>query len=188
MNWLVSVGALCVLASAAGADGHTPVVGVMTDVGVPDGATASLVVRPARAIRLELGVGHDGAGPGVRAGLTWIPLSSWITPVVSIGAGRFFETDANPVVRYVTGDATFSSPLLDRFGYDFAVARVGVEMGRRPVTFFVHAGVTAVEGSLHGLSTLSNDNMMSQVTVSSTDAHVRVVGVSVDLGLIFYLH
>jgi len=169
------------------ASADSPVVGVMTDVGVPDGATASVVVRPVRALRVELGVGHDGAGPGVRAGLTWIPLSSWITPVISIGAGRFPERNANPVVRMVTGDQTFESPVLDKFGYDFAVARVGVEMGRRPVTFFIHAGATAVDGTLHNVFTQS-DNSMSQVTVSSSDPHVRVIGVSVDLGFVIYLH
>src|SRR3954465_15242351 len=77
---------------------NTGTVGLMTDVGLPDGGTASLVVRPIRALRVEAGVAHDVVGPGVRGGVTWIPLSSWATPVLSVGYGRFFERDANPIV------------------------------------------------------------------------------------------
>src|SRR5580704_8838962 len=46
-----------------GAQGMTstdrPRIGVALDVGVPDGATASLVYRPLRALRVEAGLSHN---------------------------------------------------------------------------------------------------------------------------------
>jgi len=173
-------------ATTAAADGR---IGLMTDVGVPDAATASLVVRPVRALRAELGIAHDVVGPGVRGGLTWIPLRWWATPVLGVGYGRFFERDANPLVRTIAGDATFSSPLFDRVGYDFAVARGGLELGRR-VTFFIHAGVARVTSSVRGVAQATNEAAAasgSMVTVTTTDPEVRIWTVSADLGLILYL-
>src|ERR1700683_1266382 len=66
---------------------HAPFIGVMTDIGGPDGAPASLGVRPIRPLRLELGVADNGVGPGVRGGATWIPLHSWATPTVGVSYG-----------------------------------------------------------------------------------------------------
>jgi hypothetical protein len=186
-----SAGSQVAARASAGDAVHVPFIGLMTDVGVPDGATASIVIRPVRALRVELGVGHDGVGPGVRGGLTWIPLRSWATPVLGVGYGRFFERDANPIYRLVTGDAMFSSPLLDRVGYDFATARAGIELGREHVTFFVHAGITRVTAALHDVALASNAAAAqggSMVTVSSTDPSVQLWTVSANVGLVFYLH
>ena len=174
-----------VTAMAPARDGG-PTLGVMTDIGIPDGATASLAARPIRALRVELGVAEDGVGPGVRGGVTWIPLSSWATPTLGVSYGRFFERDANPLARTISGDSTFSSPLLDRVGYDFASARAGIELGRRHVTFFIHAGVSAVTAQLHNLDMVAN-NPGSMVTVSTTDPHIRLVSVSANLGFVVYL-
>ena len=200
MRCLVALLALAGTAAAAPAvtavsplahTSESPMLGVMADVGLPDGATASVVVRPLRPLRLELGAAHDGVGPGVRAGVTWIPLRSWITPTLGVSVGRFFERDANKLARTLSGDATFSSPLLDKVGYDFASARVGLELGRRHVTFFIHAGVSLVTGTVHNVDMAAQGDMSSgatsTVTVSTTDPHVRLLSVSANLGFIVYL-
>lgn len=170
---------------------HVPFIGVMTDVGLPDGGTASLVVRPVRALRLELGAAHNLISPGVRGGVTWIPLRSWATPVIGAAYGHFFERDANPIVRTVSGDPTFDSPILDRIGYDFAVARAGIELGRQRFTFFLHAGVTRVTGQLHDVAQASNAAAAqsgSMVTVTSTDPRFALWTVSADVGFVIYLY
>src|SRR6185436_7926376 len=41
--------------------------GVMADAGAPDGATASLVLRPIRMVRLHVGGSYNMISPGVRA-------------------------------------------------------------------------------------------------------------------------
>lgn len=166
-----------------------PHVGVMTDVGVPDAATAAVVAR-SRSLRAELGIGHDVVGPGVRGGLTWTPLKWWAAPVLGAGYGHFFARDANPLVRTVTGDATFSSPLLERVGYDFAYARTGIELGRKRFTFFIHAGISRVTGEIRGVAQATNAaaaDSGSMVTVSSTNPEVRIWSVSADLGFIVYV-
>lgn len=164
---LVTVGA-----PAAAADSH---VGVMGDVGVPDGATASLAVRPVRALRFEGGIATDGAGPGWRAGVTLLPLPWRVSPVVGVAYGRMLVRDANPFVQEATGNAMFSSPLLSRVGYDFAVARAGLEFGQRSTVFFIHAGVTRVTGQVHGIAGVA------------TDPQVEVWAASANLGMVFYL-
>ena len=165
-------------------------IGLMTDVGVPDGATASLVVRPIRQLRFEAGVAHNVVSPGVRGSVTWIPLATWATPVLSVGYGRFFERDANPIVQQLSGDSTLVSPLLERVGYDFANARVGVELGKKYFTFFLHAGVSRVTGSVHNLNQVAADQSStdSMVSVTTTDPKLTLWGVSANLGFIIYVH
>jgi hypothetical protein len=168
---------------------ETGTIGVMTDVGVPDGGTASLVVRPVRALRLEGGVAHDVVGPGVRGSVTWIPFGTWATPVVSVGYGRFFERDANGLVQKISGDPTLSSPLLDKVGYDFANARIGIELGKKYFTFFLHAGVSRVTGTVHNLDQVAaTETANSMVSVTTTDPKLTLWGVSANLGFIFYVH
>jgi len=154
-------------------------IGAMTDVGVPDGATASLVVRPRRMLRLNAGVAHNSISPGVRTGLTFLPFDWPVTPVISLDVGHFFERDANKMVRVVLSDPTFSSPLLDRVGYDFADAHVGFEFGQRAVAFYVHAGVSAVYAQVHNAST--------EMVTFTSDPTVRIYSVSARMGLVFYL-
>jgi len=169
---------------------ETGTIGIMTDVGLPDGGTASLVVRPIRALRLEAGVAHNVVSPGVRGSLTWIPLGTWATPVLSVGYGRFFERDANAIVQTVSGDPTLSSPLLEQVGYDFANARVGLELGKKYFTFFIHAGVSRVTATVHNIDRVAADQTAanSMVSVTTTDPKLTVVGVSANLGFIFYVH
>jgi hypothetical protein len=177
-----------VSATAKPTDSHLPAIGIMTGLGVPDGASASLAVRPVRALRFELGAAHNGVGAGVRGGLTLVPFKSWFTPVIGVVYGHFFERDANKTVRLATGDATFDSPLLDKVGYDFAAARAGIELGRKRCTFFLHAGIARTWGEIHNFSEAADSsNTNSMITITSSDPHVTVWSVSADLGFVFYL-
>ena len=159
---------------------QTPTFGVMADVGLPDGGTASLVARPIDMVRLELGAAHNGVGPGVRGGVTWVPFRSWFTPVIGVAAGHFFERDANPLARRISGDPTIDEPMLRHFGYDFANAQLGLEFGHERFTFFIHAGITRVTGQIHDLTAMDT-NTDSHVTVSSSDPDVKLTTVSAKL-------
>jgi hypothetical protein len=187
--------AACLVMLSAASVQAAPTVGVMTDIGVPDAGTISLVARPVRPLRLELGASDDVVGPGIRGGVTWIMLHSWATPVLGAGYGDFFERNATQVARFVTGDPTFSSPLLDRVGYQFAFARTGIELGRGPVTFFIHAGIAHVTGSVSNLTealamtgaSSGTGSGSANVTVTSADAHVAIWCASADVGLVVYI-
>ncbi|MGE3543287.1 MAG: hypothetical protein AB7L28_05125 [Kofleriaceae bacterium] len=161
--------------------------GVMADVGVPDGATVSVVARPLLPLRLHLGVSHNGISPGVRAGATVVPFSTWFTPSLSVDYGHYTEGDANPIARMVSGDDSFASPLLERVGYDYANAHVGIELGRTWMTFYIHAGMSRVMADVHELDAAAADHADAQTTISfPKDPRLEITTISARLGWIVY--
>lgn len=165
-----------------------PRIGAGADLGLPDGATVSIVVRPIRSIRAHAGLSHNLISLGQRAGLTWVPLSWWASPTLSVEYGRYAEGNANPLVRAVSHDPTFSSAVLDRVGYSYANAHLGLELGRRWFTFYVHAGVSRVTGEVHNLSAETMSQSAGTTSVSfARDPSVRLWSVSARVGFIVYL-
>jgi opacity protein-like surface antigen len=176
MRRLVLLFVLAVASSASAAPGF----GVMADVGVPDGATASLAVKPIRALTLHGGVGHNYVSRGLRAGVTLAPFRSIVRPTLSVDYGRYAEGDANPLVRMVSGDASYHSPTLERVGYSYANAHVGLELGHH-FTFYLRAGASRIESSIHDLAADSESITFVQ------DPRATVWTVSARIGLAFYL-
>lgn len=167
---------------------RSPRIGVSADVGVPDGATMSVVYRPIRALRVHAGLSHNLISLGEQVGVTLVPLSWWASPTVSLEYGHFAEGNANPAVRRFRGSDASSSPALDRVGYDYANARVGLELGRRWFTFYLHAGVSRVTGTIHDLDAATMSSSTGTTRVSfTTDPTVRVWSVSASLGFVVYL-
>jgi hypothetical protein len=176
--------ALTLVAASASAD-TLPRFGMMTDVGVPDGATASIVVRPLRQVRLNAGVGHNLVAPGVRGGVTVIPFGTWFAPTLAVDYGHFSEGNANPAIQMITGDPTFDSKQLERIGYDYIDAHAGIELGRKWFTFYLHAGMSRISGTIHNLSSSPSDGSMTTVTFTR-DPNVTLTTVSARLGIVFY--
>jgi hypothetical protein len=197
----IAVTALIVLAAVAHADPSitgfaapaspvTGTLGAIAGIGVPDGATLGLAWRPVHALRLEASFADNYISPGYRGGVTYIPFRSWATPTLGVAYGHFAERDANPVIRQVTGNPTFDSAMLDRFGYDYAAARVGLEFGRKPFTFYLHAGATRITAAVHDIAAASSSSAMqsaSNVSITTTDGHVVLWAPTVDLGFVVYL-
>jgi hypothetical protein len=185
--------AACLLAAppAAGADSPLGLAsssgsrrfGLMLDAGVPDGANASLVLRPWRAVRFHAGGSYNLVSPGIRAGVSLIPLDFWISPTLTIDGGHYFEGNANETIQRLSGDTSFSNAMLDRVGYDYANARLGIELGRKWMTFYIHGGVSRILGTVHNID--SAIDSQTPVTVSN-DVPVRIWTVSARLGLIVY--
>lgn len=161
------------------AHADAPRFGVMADVGVPSGATGSLVYRPFGALRVHAGGGHNLVGPGLLAGITLAPLRRVVSPTLALDAGRYFERDANAAVTRVAGAPSDASP--EGFGYDFASAHAGLEIGGDWFTFYVHGGVSYVRGDWTDTTTLDDGDVTTM-----TDVHVRAVGVSARLGFVAY--
>jgi len=154
-------------------------VGVMADFGVPDGGTASVVVRMSM-FRLNAGVGSNLVTTGYRAGITIAPLATWVSPTLSLDVGRYPEGDANSLGRIVTQDASYHSPMLEHVGYDYLDAHVGLELGRRWSTFYIHGGMSRVAGNVRGLSDPSKGVTFTE------DPRATVWAPSVKVGVIFY--
>jgi hypothetical protein len=173
---------------AAPAAQRSPRIGVSADLGLPDGATLSVVYRPIRALRLHAGLSHNLISLGEQVGVTLVPLAWWASPTLSLDYGHFAEGNANPAVRRFSGSDDSSSPALDRVGYDYANARVGLELGRRWFTFYLHAGVSRISGTIHNLDAATMSSSMGTTSVSfPTDPTVRVWSVSASLGFVAYL-
>ena len=180
---------MCVIAASGGPAAASPSrVGLMTDVGVPDGATLSLVVRPIAPLRVHVGASHNLVGPGVRAGLTLAPIPWWCSPTLSASAGYFPERDANGVARMISGDPTYSSPLLERFGYAYVEAHAGFAFGRRHATLYVEGGLARVVGNVRNLAELATGDADAMASVSYIeDPNVTVTTVSARIGLVIYI-
>jgi len=189
--WLPAAMALAILGSASLAEAgpsRSSRFGVMADVGLPDGAIASIVYRPIRGVRLHAGAGHNYISPGVRGGITLVPFSSWFTPTLSVDYGRYFDGDANPLARRVSGDPSFSAAPLERVGYDYANAHLGLEFGRKWFTFYLHDGISRITGQVHNLSAETMSEASGTTTVSfPREPSARLWAPSVNLGFIVYL-
>lgn len=185
------VGLACsgVLASAS-AVAADPMFGVATDVGVPDGAMASLVVRPTGLFRAHVGAGYNMISPGYRAGLTVTPLPFWFTPTASISYGQYQEGDANPLARMVSGDQTYANASLEKVGYNFVDGYLGLQFGRERVAFTIEAGYSRVAGKVRNLDQMPSDSSdgESNTTLTITqDPNVIVWSVSARIGLTVFV-
>lgn len=166
-----------------------PVLGVMADVGLPDGAAASLVVRPAKWLRLTGGGTYNLISSGLRAGASLLPFG-W-GPSLSLEGGHYFDGDANGVIRRFAGSSYQSNVVLERVGYDYANAHLGLDLGFRRVTFFIHAGFSYIRATVHNVdsaiqSQTSSDSSGTTLSVNK-DPIIRAITPSAKLGLIVYL-
>ena len=185
--WIPCLVASCLLAGASTASAG-PRFGVATDVGVPDGAMASLVYRPLSFARVHLGAGFNGISTGWRGGVT-LSLPTWLSPTASLSYGRYAEGDANPLMRRLSGDPAAHSPMLEEVGYQFADGYLGLQLGRRRVSFQLEAGYSRVEGNLRNLDAMTGgDDPDASTTVSfRDDPSVVMWSLSARIGLTVYL-
>lgn len=169
-----------------------PIFGIMADVGVPDGLIGSLAIRPWSWLRLSGGGGSNSISKGWRAGLTLLPFAAG--PTASFEYGRYSEGNANPLAKKFIGGSFDGSPLLERVGYEYMNAHLGLDFGSRRVVFFVHGGVTMMRGRIHNVAAAVRQSTgeatgttgATEVTVGE-DPRVKAVGSSVKLGLIVYI-
>jgi hypothetical protein len=162
--------------------------GLAVDGGIPDGATVSAIYRPFSWVRGELGMGYNMISKGARAGLTLLPFGAG--PSATLEAGHFFEGDANGFARSIAGAGFKDSAMLQRVGYDFANAHLGLDFGTRRVVFFIHGGMSYIRAQVHNVNEQLSSSMSSTsgTTVSfNQDPTVRVVAPSAKLGFIFYI-
>jgi hypothetical protein len=169
----------------AHADSKLPRFGVMLDAGLPDGATGSVVVRPWRPLRISAGGSYNMVSTGYRAGLSLVPFNTWFTPTLSVDYGHYKDGDANPLARKISGDSTFDSAILDRVGYSYVDAHVGLEFGKKWFTFYIHAGATRVTGTVHELDSATSSSDMTSVSFGK-DPTVTLTSVSARVGFIVY--
>jgi hypothetical protein len=171
-----------------------PWLGIMMDIGVPDGAQGSLVLRPWKALRFSVGGGYNMISKGVRAGVSLLPFGRG--PSVSVEAGRYFDGDANAAAAKVAGPGFTGIDLLNNVGYDFANAHLGLDFGYKRATFYIHGGMSYIQARLPKENLNSSFNPHPAINgqdanglqVSFTkDGSLKAIGPSAKIGLIVYL-
>ena len=179
------------VASPAPASSPLPQLGVMADAGLPDGANGSLVYRPWKALRVHGGGGYNMISKGIRAGATLVPFG--MGPSATLEGGHYFEGDANGLAQRFAG-ASFQSALLERVGYDYANFHLGLDLGYRRVTFYLHGGMSYVRAQVHNFDSVVASEAASNGAGNGTteisikqDPTVRAWFPSAKLGLIVYL-
>ena len=162
-----------------------PVVGVMADVGLPDGAMGSLVVRPWQWFRAYAGGGSNSVSKGYRGGFSLVPFGAG--PSVSVEYGHYNEGDANGLVRRVVSGEFKGSSLLDKVGYDYVNAHAGLDFGGKNFIFFVHGGVSKVWAQIHNVNDALGSSGSSTVVSVNQDPKITITGSSLKIGLIVFL-
>jgi hypothetical protein len=120
------------------------VLGLQIDAGAPDIAGVSVLYRPWKALRFSGGMLYDYVGYGVRGGVSVQPYFP-IAPSLTLEAGHYFDADAYSKLsqRFTIDDKL--KPFLQKFGYTFVNAQVGLELGHPDwFVFFVRAGLSRV--------------------------------------------
>jgi len=134
---------------------------------------------------------------GVRVGLSLLPFGRG--PSGTLEAGRYFAGDASAAVAQVSGanvQGSVFSPLLQRVGYDYVNAHLGLDFGYKRATFYIHGGMSYVRGTIPKSSigdVFNNQPSINGETASGTqisvksDATITYIGPSAKIGLIVYL-
>jgi hypothetical protein len=123
--------------------------GFELQTGLPDGFTGSVVYRPFGWLRTHLGAGYNLVGLGLQGGGTLIPFG-W-GPSLTLEGGHYFEGNANGIARSMMGAGFEDSTLLERVGYDYANAHLGLELGKQSFTFFIHGGMSYLVTHINGI-------------------------------------
>lgn len=134
------------LVSSAGADDGK--VGVTTDVGVPDGFMAGVIVRPLSHVRMHAVAGHNSLSPGVRAGLRFDADSASVSPFLAAELGYYFDGDAQAWTRSLAEDAGLDGAELQTVSYTFYNLHLGMRFGDRDKAFFIQGGASRVNTHL----------------------------------------
>ena len=171
--------------------------GLMADLGVPDGMTAAVALRPHRMMQLHFGAGHNTIAPGLRAGVRVYPFTAAVSPSVAAEAGHYFVGNATDLAndtaeRYGLDDADLQS-----LGYRYGNAHIGLRLGTSKAAFYLQGGVswiraTAVVRETRALDMQTATNPLplrpgSEPTVDVyVESAVRLFTPSARLGLVAY--
>jgi hypothetical protein len=169
-----------------------PRFGVSAALGVPDGAVLSGVFRPLDWLRLSAGGSWNYFGYGLQGGVGVAPFHWPIDPTLNLELGHYFDSDMTWVASNAAGVPTELKPLLERVGYNYANAQLGIEFGSaRRFVFFVRAGISYFWTTIHGVSqatnTYTSGGSTQTANVRIADPEFRATLPSVKLGFLLYL-
>jgi hypothetical protein len=120
-------------------------VGLMADMGVPDGMIGAIAVRPNAHIAVHAGGGYNSLSPGLRAGVQVYALKGGVSPYVAMEAGHYFAGAANDMAQELALKAGMDGDVtLQELGYSFANGHLGLTLGGDSAAVYLQAGLSMV--------------------------------------------
>jgi hypothetical protein len=163
------------------------VVGLATDVGMPDGLNLGLVLAPADWIRLGASAGTNSAGLDYRGGLTLVPVG--FGPSFTVEVGHCNVAQMNSVLRTFFSISTWVKPYVQELGYTYVNAHLGFDYPIGRVALFAHGGYTYLMGTVRGQQPVivgRNTDQTPNMTVTiGQDGEVRAHTLSAKAGIIY---
>ncbi len=159
--------------------------GLRLGAGFPDGATASVVVRPLPVLRFQAGLAWNYLALGLQGGVAVTPVRWAVSPVLELNLGHFFGADVTKVAKNVP---TELKTLFSDVGYDYFNGQVGIEFGSpRGFTFSLGLGLSYLWSTLHGTATVvKNQGTPDEATVTIVNPSVHAVVPSLRFGMLYY--
>jgi hypothetical protein len=161
--------------------------GAQLDVGAPDGVGISAVLRPARWLRVNAGLTTNTLSLGVRGGITLVPLSSFISPSISLDVGHYFNADYNEFIDRLGNLPLQTTVPIEDVDYNYGGASVGLEIGK-PDRFSFYLRVGLARGSM----TIDDaEGLLKEVTgdpdITARPLTLRFTAPSLKVGFLLYL-
>lgn len=135
-------------APAAGRRG-LPRLGVSAGGGFPDLVNANVLFRPLPWLRLYAGPSWSYVSWGVQGGVVLAPWNAFVTPTLSLQAGKLFGADLRRYVRSESQSAQNLKALLGDVSFEYLAGDLGLELGSpRGLAFFLRLGLSfaAIDG------------------------------------------
>jgi hypothetical protein len=166
----------------------SPRFGLSGSLGFPDGIVASGLFRPIDMLRLTAGGSWNYFGFGLQAGVDVKPLQWPIAPTLGVEAGHYFDADLTWLAAQDAGVPPELEPLLEKVGYSYATAHLGVEVGSsRRFVLFARAGISYLWTTVRGAADAVETSGTGTVRVRIEDPEFRATIPSVKAGIIFFL-
>ncbi|MDC0713236.1 autotransporter outer membrane beta-barrel domain-containing protein [Stigmatella sp. ncwal1] len=163
-----------------------PMLGISLDAGVPDGVGVSAVVRPLPWLRVHGGVTSNTLSLGLRAGASWVPLTTLVSPSLNVDVGHYFSAKYNKLVDRLGSNPLQTDAPINDVGYDYASAAVGVEVGS-PQRFaaFLRIGLSYSTLKIDDAQALLQD-VADDPDITATPLSLRFTSPAVKLGFLLY--
>ena len=157
--------------------------GVVSDVGMPDGLYLGLVVAPADWMRLVAAVGSNSASLDYRGGLSLVPMG-W-GPSFTAEVGHCNTAPTTSLLRTFFTVPSWMQPYVQQLGYTYVNAHVGFDYRLGGFTLFVHGGVTYLSGTLHSPASVVVDSKTNTSIKIPEDGAVTAYTLSAKAGLLY---
>lgn len=161
--------------------------GLMLDAGATEGSGLSVALRASRHVRLHLGATYNGLRMGGRVGLSLLPVRSRLAPTVTLEVGHARPASVEALTRRLVDRTQPPASALERVGYTYASAHLGLELEVvRGCTFFVRGGASVMRLDVPSLERLDGPFLQGLGPREARGGSLHTVLPTAKLGLVAY--